>query len=120
EISYTPFVGQGGVIGVKSGYTIPAGGCDALAMAFSVGGRPLVVYAVVLGVQGGSSINHAGDGAIALARALRRDVTLEGSGSGARLVWTGPPADVVTTTTTTSTSTTAPTTTTTTPVTPAS
>ena len=101
EISYTPFVGQGGVIGVKSGYTIPAGGCDAMAVAFRVSGHALVVYAVVLGVQGGESINRAGDGAMALAQALRRHVALDRSGTDARLVWTGAPGDVVATTTTT-------------------
>lgn len=102
EISYTPFVGQGGVIGVKSGYTIPAGGCDALALALSVGGRPLVAYAVVLGVQGAESINRAGDGAIALIQALRRHVALDRATG--RLVWTGAPGNVAVAPTTTTTS----------------
>jgi serine-type D-Ala-D-Ala carboxypeptidase (penicillin-binding protein 5/6) len=107
-ISYTPFVGEDGVIGVKSGYTVPAGGCDAMAVRFSFQGVTVTTFAVVLGQQGGDSINHAGEYALTLIRALRQYLAVQSTPLGKRVVWTGPPGDVVTTTTTTTTTTTVP------------
>ena len=52
-ISYNPFVGTDGIVGVKSGYTVPAGGCEALALRFRLDGLTVTDYAVVLGQQGG-------------------------------------------------------------------
>lgn len=65
--SYTPFVGQGTVIGVKSGRTGPAGGCDAMAVTFRSGGATHIVYAVVLGQRTGDVLASAGTAALALA-----------------------------------------------------
>ncbi|MGH9019723.1 MAG: D-alanyl-D-alanine carboxypeptidase family protein [Acidimicrobiales bacterium] len=110
QVSYTPYVGQFGVVGVKSGYTIPAGGCDAMAVNFHVKGKLLTAYAVVLGVQGAEAIDRAGLDALGLARALRRHVAAVTANSTTTLEWTGQPGNVVATTTTT---TVAPTTTTT-------
>jgi serine-type D-Ala-D-Ala carboxypeptidase (penicillin-binding protein 5/6) len=104
-ISYTPFVGFNGVIGVKSGYTIPAGGCDAMAVRFTLNGVTITTYAVVLGQQGGDSINHAAEFALTLNRALRQYLTVLSSSAGKRVIWTGSPGDVVTTTTTSTTTT---------------
>lgn len=66
--SFTPDVGIDGVVGVKSGRTAEAGGCDALALTFRDGASTKVAYAVVLGQQGGDLLGPAGEAALALAR----------------------------------------------------
>ena len=68
ENSFTPFVGTDDVVGVKSGRTGAAGGCDVLALAFRQGGRERIVYGVVLGQRGGDLLGPAGDAALSLAR----------------------------------------------------
>lgn len=68
ENSFTPFVGMDHVVGVKSGRTSAAGGCDILALAFRQGGRERIVYAVVLGQRGGDLLGPAGNAALALAQ----------------------------------------------------
>lgn len=68
EPSYTPYVGTNNVIGVKSGRTSEAGGCDVMAMTFPRGATSDVLYAVVLGQRGGDLLGPAGDAALALAR----------------------------------------------------
>ncbi|HUY43761.1 MAG TPA: hypothetical protein VMU98_08365 [Acidimicrobiales bacterium] len=65
--SFTPYVGIDHVIGVKSGRTSAAGGCDVLAMTFRVGTKTRVLYAVILGARGGDLLGPAGDEALALA-----------------------------------------------------
>ncbi|HTT59925.1 MAG TPA: hypothetical protein VMF33_07745 [Acidimicrobiales bacterium] len=67
EDSFTPDVGIDNVIGVKSGRTLAAGGCDAMAVTFREGGATHVLYAVVLGQQGGDLLTPAGEAALALA-----------------------------------------------------
>ena len=71
--SYTPYVGYDNVIGVKSGRTAEAGGCDVMAMTFQDGPKTRVVYAVVLGQQGGNLLGPAGDAALALANSAVSD-----------------------------------------------
>jgi serine-type D-Ala-D-Ala carboxypeptidase (penicillin-binding protein 5/6) len=71
--SYTPYVGFDHVIGVKSGRTAQAGGCDVMAMTFQDGTSTRVVYAVVLGQQGGNLLGPAGDAALALANSAVAD-----------------------------------------------
>jgi D-alanyl-D-alanine carboxypeptidase (penicillin-binding protein 5/6) len=66
--SFTPFVGTKQVIGVKSGRTSEAGGCDVLAMTFQLGTTTRSVYAVVLGQEGGNLLGPAGSAALALAQ----------------------------------------------------
>ncbi len=68
ENSFTPLVGTDDVVGVKSGRTGAAGGCDILALAFRQGGRERIVYAVVLGQQGGDVLSAAGSAALELAQ----------------------------------------------------
>jgi len=65
--SFTPFIGVDHVIGVKSGRTDAAGGCDVMAMTFQEGATTRVLYAVVLGQRGGDLLTPAGDAALALA-----------------------------------------------------
>ena len=65
--SFTPYVGTDNVIGVKSGRTAQAGGCDVMAMTFEQGSTTQTLYAVVLGQEGGDLLGPAGDAALALA-----------------------------------------------------
>jgi D-alanyl-D-alanine carboxypeptidase (penicillin-binding protein 5/6) len=67
EASFTPDVGIDNVIGVKSGRTEEAGGCDAMAMTFEEGTATHVAYVVVLGQRGGDLLTPAGNAALALA-----------------------------------------------------
>lgn len=66
--SYTPLLGVPGVVGVKSGYSSAAGGCDVLAIDRSVGGRSVLVLAAVTGQLGSSVLAQAGMHTLALAR----------------------------------------------------
>jgi D-alanyl-D-alanine carboxypeptidase (penicillin-binding protein 5/6) len=66
--SFTPYVGTNNVIGVKSGRTSEAGGCDVMAMTFRLGAKTETLYAVVLGQEGGNLLGPAGSAALALAR----------------------------------------------------
>ena len=65
--SFTPMVGTNDVVGVKSGRTSAAGGCDVMAVGYSLNGRRHIVYAVVLGQRGGDVLAAAGAAAFALA-----------------------------------------------------
>ncbi|HUX04597.1 MAG TPA: hypothetical protein VMV53_06795 [Acidimicrobiales bacterium] len=88
--SYTPFVGTDNVIGVKSGRTSEAGGCDVMAMTFNQGSTTEVAYAVVLGQRGGDLLGPAGDAALALAQSALRlvhHVTLAKNTMVAHLGW---------------------------------
>jgi serine-type D-Ala-D-Ala carboxypeptidase (penicillin-binding protein 5/6) len=69
--SFTPDVGTNNVIGVKSGRTYAAGGCDVMAMTFTFDGTTRILYAVVLGQEGGDLLGPAGDAALALANSAR-------------------------------------------------
>jgi D-alanyl-D-alanine carboxypeptidase (penicillin-binding protein 5/6) len=70
--SYTPYVGLDNVVGVKSGRTDAAGGCDVMAMTFTVDGTTELAYAVVLGARGGDLLGPAGDEALALEQSVLR------------------------------------------------
>ncbi|MGA2968411.1 MAG: D-alanyl-D-alanine carboxypeptidase [Acidimicrobiales bacterium] len=69
--SFTPDVGTNNVIGVKSGRTQAAGGCDVMAMTFKLGAKTRTLYAVVLGQEGGDLLGPAGAAALALANSAR-------------------------------------------------
>jgi len=78
--SFTPLVGEHDVVGVKSGRTSAAGGCDVMALAYRLNGRRHLVYAVVLGQRGGNVLARAGQAAYALAtsaEASQVDVTFQ-------------------------------------------
>jgi len=68
--TYTPYVGTNDVIGVKSGRTVQAGGCNAMAMTFMINGTPQIAYAVVLGAQGGDLLTPAGNATLALEKSV--------------------------------------------------
>jgi serine-type D-Ala-D-Ala carboxypeptidase (penicillin-binding protein 5/6) len=98
ENSYTPYVGTNNVIGVKSGRTSQAGGCDVMAMTFNEGATSEVLYAVVLGQRGGDLLGPAGDAALALARSALTHVqhlSLRRGQVVGRVGWTGSHTSVV-------------------------
>ena len=68
--TYTPFLGLDGVIGVKSGFTTAAGGCDVLAVVRTVHGKPVLLLAAVTGQTGPEVLAQAGLHGLALVDAL--------------------------------------------------
>ncbi|MGH9043427.1 MAG: D-alanyl-D-alanine carboxypeptidase family protein [Acidimicrobiales bacterium] len=69
--SYTPLVGEGGVVGLKSGFTSAAGGCDLLGLIDKTGGRTLEVLSAVTGARGAEDvISESGALALSLARSV--------------------------------------------------
>jgi D-alanyl-D-alanine carboxypeptidase (penicillin-binding protein 5/6) len=68
--TYTPFLGLQGTIGVKSGFTNAAGGCDVLAVVRTVHGKPALLLAAVTGQEGPLVLAQAGAHALALVDAL--------------------------------------------------
>ena len=68
--TYTPLLGLQGVIGVKSGFTDAAGGCDVLAVVRTVHGKPTLILAAVTGQQGPVVLAQAGLHALALVDAV--------------------------------------------------
>jgi serine-type D-Ala-D-Ala carboxypeptidase (penicillin-binding protein 5/6) len=88
--SYTPYVGIDHVIGVKSGRTLAAGGCDVMAMQFVDGATVHTVYSVVLDQRGGDLLGPAGDAALALAQSAvagERNLTLTRGRVVGRIGW---------------------------------
>jgi len=72
--TYTPLLGIQGVIGVKSGFTTVAGGCDVLAVMRSVHGVSTMVLTAVTGQQGLNVLGQAGLQALNLANATAKVV----------------------------------------------
>jgi D-alanyl-D-alanine carboxypeptidase (penicillin-binding protein 5/6) len=65
--TYTPLLGFQGVIGVKSGFTTAAGGCDVVAVVRMVHGQPTLVLGAVTGQTGPNVLTDAGFIALNLA-----------------------------------------------------
>ena len=73
--SYTPYVGSEDVVGVKSGLTTEAGGCDVLALKEPVAGQQVLVLSVVLGqVHALDRLAAAGQEALRLARSVASEL----------------------------------------------
>jgi serine-type D-Ala-D-Ala carboxypeptidase (penicillin-binding protein 5/6) len=72
--SYTPLLGFQGVIGVKSGYTSQAGGCDVLAVVRQVHGEPVLILGAVTGQKGPNILNVAALQALTLANSVSADI----------------------------------------------
>ncbi len=87
--SFTPLVGVDNVIGVKSGRTIAAGGCDVMAMTFQQSGYTRVVYSVVLGQRGGDLLGPAGLAALALSRSALQQRIEQSFNAGSTFGWIG-------------------------------
>jgi D-alanyl-D-alanine carboxypeptidase (penicillin-binding protein 5/6) len=58
--TYTPWLGFQGVIGVKSGFTTAAGGCDVVAVMRTVHGQTTLILAAVTGQTGPNVLVDAG------------------------------------------------------------
>jgi len=65
--TYTPLLGIQGVIGVKSGFTTVAGGCDVLATYRTVDGKSVLILTAVTGQSGVNVLVAAGLQALNLA-----------------------------------------------------
>ena len=72
--SYTPLLGFEGVIGVKSGFTSQAGGCDVLAVVRQVHGLPVLILGAVTGLEGPNILNVAAQQALTLANSVSTDI----------------------------------------------
>ncbi len=68
--SFTPYAGQYNVIGVKSGRTDAAGGCDVMATQMQFGGKSYLALVAVFGARGGDLLKPAGDAALAVSEAI--------------------------------------------------
>jgi D-alanyl-D-alanine carboxypeptidase (penicillin-binding protein 5/6) len=69
--TYTPLLGIDGIIGVKSGYTDAAGGCDVVAVIRPVHGHPTLLLAAVTGQTGIHALAQAGLHGLALVNAVQ-------------------------------------------------
>jgi D-alanyl-D-alanine carboxypeptidase (penicillin-binding protein 5/6) len=69
--TYTPLLGLDGIIGVKSGFTSAAGGCDVLGVVRSVHGHPTLLLAAVTGQEGVNALGQAGLHGLALVNAVQ-------------------------------------------------
>ncbi len=94
--SYTPDIGQYGVIGVKSGFTNPAGGCDVMAINVTINNTVITTYAVVLGQHGANPLALAGQAALTLSRRLRSSLRVVATPSGRSVTWAGWRGDLAT------------------------
>jgi serine-type D-Ala-D-Ala carboxypeptidase (penicillin-binding protein 5/6) len=65
--TYTPWLGFQGVIGVKSGFTTAAGGCDVVAVVRRAHGKNVMILAAVTGQTGPEVLDAAGYLALKLA-----------------------------------------------------
>jgi D-alanyl-D-alanine carboxypeptidase (penicillin-binding protein 5/6) len=92
--SFTPFIGQYGVIGVKSGFTNPAGGCDVMAMRVLIHHTVITTYAVVLGQHGNDPLGMAGQAALNLSHSLRASISRVTTPSGDEVQWVGSLGDL--------------------------
>jgi len=72
--TYTPLLGVQGVIGVKSGFTTQAGGCDVLAVVRKAQGLPVLILAAVTGQNGANALNVAALHALDLANNVGTDI----------------------------------------------
>ncbi len=68
--TYTPLLGVQGTIGVKSGFTQQAGGCDVLAVVRRVHGLPVLILGAVTGLQGPNVLDVAATQALNMVNAV--------------------------------------------------
>ncbi len=96
--TFTPDLGVDGVVGVKSGYTYAAGGCDAMAVNLKLGAATITTYIVVLGQQSSSALALSGQVALALYHSLRPSIARVVTPTGVHVEWVGSTSDLVGTT----------------------
>jgi serine-type D-Ala-D-Ala carboxypeptidase (penicillin-binding protein 5/6) len=68
--TYTPLLGLQGILGVKSGFTTAAGGCDVVAVVRAIHGVPVMLLAAVTSQQGPNVLAVAGLHGLALVNAV--------------------------------------------------
>jgi hypothetical protein len=68
--TYTPLLGTNGVVGIKSGRTGYAGGCDVMALEATRDHQHFLVYAVITNQYGGDVLANAGQAAYRLAQSV--------------------------------------------------
>jgi D-alanyl-D-alanine carboxypeptidase len=68
--TYTPLLGLQGIIGVKSGFTTAAGGCDVVGVVRQVHGVPVLLLAAVIGQETPDVLAVAGLHGLALVNAV--------------------------------------------------
>ena len=83
--SYTPLVGTNGVVGVKSGRTGEAGGCDVMARRVRIGSNSVLVYGVVLSQHVGDVLANAGRAALQLTNSVAANVHVTELHRGSRV-----------------------------------
>jgi serine-type D-Ala-D-Ala carboxypeptidase (penicillin-binding protein 5/6) len=72
--TYTPLLGLAGIIGVKSGFTAKAGGCDVLAVMPIVHGVPTLVLTAITSQEGPGVLVTAGLHALDIADTAAKDI----------------------------------------------
>jgi serine-type D-Ala-D-Ala carboxypeptidase (penicillin-binding protein 5/6) len=92
--TFTPLLGQDGVVGVKSGYTIAAGGCDVMAINTLLGGTEVTAYIIILGQHSANALELAGKSGVNLYRSMRSSIARVRTSNGVEIEWTGTPSDV--------------------------
>ena len=68
--TYTPLLGIQGILGVKSGFTTAAGGCDVVGVVRRIHGVPVLLLAAVTSQQGPDVLAWAGLHGLALVNAV--------------------------------------------------
>ncbi len=68
--TYTPLLGLQGTLGVKSGFTTAAGGCDVVAVVRSIHGVPVMLLAAITSQEGPNVLALAGLHGLALIDAV--------------------------------------------------
>ena len=68
--TYTPLLGLQGILGVKSGFTTAAGGCDVVGVVRQIHGVPVLLLAAVTSQQGPDVLAAAGLHGLALINAV--------------------------------------------------
>lgn len=77
QTTYTPLVGTEGVVGIKSGLTTEAGGCDLLALDAEVHGHRVQIISAVLGQRGPGRLEASGRLAFDLATSRTAEFSTE-------------------------------------------
>lgn len=72
--TFQPLLGTNGVVGVKSGLTSQAAGCDVMAVNATVAGQTIQILTAVTGQHGTNRLAAAGDAALALAHGAQAGI----------------------------------------------
>ncbi len=76
QTTYQPLLGTQGVVGIKSGLTSQAGGCDVMAVNEIVDGQTIQVLSAVTGQKGANDLAAAGKAAFDLATSVTKGIDI--------------------------------------------